>query len=55
MTVSKRPMTKFDPDLPQSAKKDCMGPPEKNTRMRCLHCDHEFDSDEMVYYRGMWC
>jgi hypothetical protein len=55
MPITRRPLTKFDPDLPESARHDTMGPPERNTPCRCLHCDHVFDSDEMVYHRGLWC
>jgi hypothetical protein len=55
MATMRRPMTKFDGALPTMARTDPMGPPEKNLEVRCLHCDHVFYSDEMVWYRGMWC
>ena len=51
----RRPMTRFDRDLPERAKGGGMGPPDKNVEVRCLHCDHVFFSDEMVYYQGFWC
>lgn len=53
MTNYVRPLTRFD-DLPDRAKRDPLGPPKKAVQCRCLHCDHEFSSDEMVWYRGFW-
>jgi len=50
----RRAMTRFDEELPARAKADCMGPPKKNVQVRCLHCDHVFYSDSMVYYQGAW-
>jgi len=48
-------MTRFDKDLPAYALRDPLGPPQEPVEVRCLHCDHVFNSDEMVWYRGMWC
>lgn len=48
-----RALTRFD-DLPEKARKDTMGPPDKAVQVRCLHCDHVFSSDSMVWYGGLW-
>lgn len=50
----RRPMTRFDKDLPERARRSPLGPPQKNVEVRCLHCDHVFQSDEMVFYQGYW-
>ena len=48
-------MTRFDKELPAYALRDPLGPPKRAVDVRCLHCDHVFSSDEMVWYRGAWC
>lgn len=55
MRFTRRALTRSDGGLPQRAKRDPMGPPEKAVQVRCLHCDHVFSSDSMVWYRGLWC
>ncbi len=47
--------TLHSPELPPKALEDHMRPPDKAVRAECIHCDHKFSSDEMVWYEGMWC
>ena len=54
MRLPRRAMTRFDEELPEMAMTDPFGPPERAVRVRCAHCEHEFSSDEMVWYRGLW-
>jgi hypothetical protein len=42
-------------NLPPAALDDPFGPPPDNIRVRCLHCDLEFDSDQMVWDGVLWC
>ena len=48
------PKTRFE-TLPADAVEDCFKPPEKPLQVRCMHCDNEYSSDRIVWYRGLWC
>ena len=46
--------------LPPEALRDSFRPPDEPVRVECIHCGHEYSSDEIVWRRypdgkGFWC
>jgi len=43
-----------EPGLPREAMDDPFRPPEEPCRVRCLHCDQEYSSAQIVWRDGFW-
>jgi len=43
-----------EPGLPKEAMDDPFRPPEEPCMVRCMHCDQEYSSAQIVWRDGFW-